>query len=144
MTGSDAPPSLRRMIDVVCGVIRNEDGHFLACLRPQGKHLAGFWEFPGGKVEPGESPENALVRELLEELGIHVEVGIPLDSVVFECQRGRIRLIPFLCTILGGQPRAIEHEALLWCSPRDFGNIPWAEADLPILRQLRDFDETTN
>ena len=55
------------MIDVVCGVIENSEGQFLACLRPAGKHLGGLWEFPGGKVDPGESPESALVRELQEE-----------------------------------------------------------------------------
>jgi len=132
------------MIEVVCGVIRNEDGHYLACLRPEGKHLAGFWEFPGGKVDPGESPETALVRELWEELGIQVEVGSPLEPVLWQYDRGRIRLMPFLCTITAGSLRAIEHEELLWCSTEDFGKIPWAEADLPILRQLRDFAETIN
>ena len=133
------------MIDVVCGVIVDVEGRFLACLRPQGKHLEGLWEFPGGKVDPGESPEDALVRELREELGVDVEVGVPLDAVLWNYDRGRIRLLPFRCTITGGGLRAIEHEQLLWCAPEDFGALQWAEADLPILQQiLRDFSATSN
>jgi 8-oxo-dGTP diphosphatase len=124
------------MIDVVCGVIENLDGRFLACLRPQGKHLAGLWEFPGGKVNPDESPKCALARELEEELGIKVIVGTPLEPVHWNYDRGSIRLLPFFCTITVGQPQAIEHEQLLWCAPADFATLCWAEADLPVLAQI--------
>jgi 8-oxo-dGTP diphosphatase len=124
------------MIDVVCGVIENSDGRFLACLRPQGKHLAGLWEFPGGKVNPDESPECALARELQEELGIKVIVGTPLEPVHWNYDRGSIRLLPFFCTITVGQPQAFEHEQLLWCAPEDFATLCWAEADLPVLAQI--------
>jgi 8-oxo-dGTP diphosphatase len=125
------------MIDVVCGVIDDGNGCFLACLRPQGKHLGGLWEFPGGKVEPGETPETALVRELREELGIEVEVGAPLAPVAWSYDRGDIRLLPFLCAIVRGTPHPLEHERLCWCAPRDFAKLPWAAADLPVLEQLR-------
>lgn len=124
------------MIDVVCAVIQDADGRYLACLRPQGKHLAGRWEFPGGKVDSGESPETALVRELWEELGVEVTVGAPLDAVQWSYDRGRIRLLPYFCVINDGHPQAIEHERLLWCAAEDFGNLVWAEADLPILEQI--------
>lgn len=125
------------MIDVVCGVIEDKQGRFLACLRPQGKYLGGLWEFPGGKVDPGESPETALARELREELGITVIVGTALDPVIWQYDRGSIRLLPFFCTITGGNLQAIEHEQLFWCSPDDFGKLPWADADLPVLAQIR-------
>jgi 8-oxo-dGTP diphosphatase len=126
------------MIDVVCGVLADVHGRYLACQRPQGKHLAGLWEFPGGKVDPGESPETALVRELREELGIEVTVGHALAVVVWHCDRGVIRLLPYYCTMREGQiPCAIEHEQLLWCAPKDFESLPWAEADLPVLDQIR-------
>jgi len=105
------------MIDVVCGVIEDEGGRFLACLRPQGKHLGGLWEFPGGKVDPGETPEAALVRELMEELSVEIEVVSPLTPVVWAYDERTIRLFPFRCRITGGELHATEHEELLWCSP---------------------------
>ena len=125
------------MIDVVCGVIEDTDGRFLVCLRPQGKHMGGLWEFPGGKLDPGESPEDALVRELREELGVEVAVAAALEAVIWNYERGRIRLLPFRCTIIGGELRAIEHERILWCAPEDFGNLAWADADVPVLGQIR-------
>jgi 8-oxo-dGTP diphosphatase len=124
------------MIDVVCGVIENAAGGFLACLRPQGKHLGGLWEFPGGKVEGAESPEAALVRELMEELGVLVEVDRPLAPVVWKYDRATIRLLPFHCVIVGGQLAAHEHEELLWCAPEEFSKLHWAAADLPILAEI--------
>jgi 8-oxo-dGTP diphosphatase len=128
------------MIDVVCAVIADSEGRFLACLRPQGKHLAGLWEFPGGKVDPGESAVSALIREIREELGVEVSVGKALDPVVWSYDRGEIRLLPFLCTIMnGGEPRAIEHDRLHWCCAKDFGTLDWAGADLPVLDQIRTF-----
>ncbi len=125
------------MTEVVCGVIEDGNGCFLACLRPQGKHLGGLWEFPGGKVEPGEAPQAALARELHEELGIEVKVGAALESVTWSYDRGDIRLSPYLCTIVRGTPRPLEHERLCWCAPRDFASLSWAAADLPVLAQLR-------
>ena len=125
------------MIDVVCGVIQDTRGRFLACLRPQGKHLGGKWEFPGGKIDPGETPQAALARELLEELGVVVEVGRALEPVVWAYERGTIRLHPFFCRIVSGEMSAIEHEELRWCAASDFRRLDWADADLPILDQIR-------
>jgi 8-oxo-dGTP diphosphatase len=124
------------MIDVVCAVIEDAEGRFLTCLRPMGKHLGGFWEFPGGKLNPGESAPAALARELFEELEIHAEIGPPLDPVIWSYGETKIRLMPFRCTIVSGKPRAIEHERLLWCPPEQLDTLPWAAADIPILRQL--------
>ena len=124
------------MMDVVCGVIENASGQFLACLRPAGKHLGGLWEFPGGKIDPGESPETALVRELLEELAVVVEVGVPLSPVIWAYGDRTIRLLPFRCRIIGGELQALEHEELRWCLPKNFDDLIWADADLPILREI--------
>ena len=125
------------MIDVVCGVIEDKHGRFLACRRPHGKHLGGLWEFPGGKVEPGESPADALIRELHEELAIEVAVHDALPPVVWHYDRGSIRLLPYRCAITGGEPHPHEHDQLHWCAPQDFAALDWAPADLPVLDVLR-------
>lgn len=124
------------MIDVVCGVIEDADGRFLACLRPKGKHLGGLWEFPGGKVDPGESPGSALIRELKEELGVHVTVGSPLSEVIWNYGERTIRLLPYRCSVVCGEPRALEHEAVLWCSSDELQQLSWAAADVPVLQEL--------
>ncbi|RYD19172.1 MAG: (deoxy)nucleoside triphosphate pyrophosphohydrolase [Verrucomicrobiaceae bacterium] len=124
------------MTDVVCGVIENAEGLFLACQRPEGKHLGGLWEFPGGKVDAGESPREALARELREELAVEVEVGKALSPVVWDYAGKRIRLLPFLCTITGGELQALEHQAMRWCAPTHFESLQWAEADIPILGEI--------
>jgi len=111
--------------------------HFEVTGDTEGKHLGGLWEFPGGKVDPGEFPTAALIRELREELGIEVAVGAALAAVVWSYDRGEIRLLPYFCTMRDDQtPRAIEHEELLWCAPENFGSLPWAAADLPVLDQI--------
>ena len=131
----EIPPIV--ITDVVCGVIEDGSGRFLACLRPQGKHLGGLWEFPGGKVESGESPEQALARELHEELGVVVSVGEPLSPVLWNYQERGIRLLPFRCKLLRGVPAALEHERIQWCTPTEFDSLEWAAADLPILAEIR-------
>ena len=127
------------MIEVVCGIIRDERGRVLAGLRPQGKHLGGLWEFPGGKVDPGESPQQALVRELREELGIEVGVGAALEPVCWEYESGMIRLWPFVCTMLGGEMTVLSHERVAWVGLDELEEFDWAPADVPVLGQTRAF-----
>lgn len=122
-----------RMIEVVCGVVGDETGRVLACRRPAGGHLGGMWEFPGGKVEAGETPEAALVRELREELAVDVEVGEALVPVEWDYGRGPIRLIPFRCRIVRGELVLVEHTECRWCGPADAADLIWAPADLPVL-----------
>jgi 8-oxo-dGTP diphosphatase len=127
------------MLQVVCAVIEDDAGRILACRRPQGKSLGGLWEFPGGKIEEGESPAAALQRELREELSIEVDVGPPLQPVIWHYDFGTIQLLPFRCRILSGQPSPVEHEEIRWCSQPDMDALQWAPADLPILDELRSF-----
>lgn len=124
------------MIDVVCGVIHDEAGQVLACRRPAHKHLGGLWEFPGGKVEPTETPATALARELLEELGVVVEVGEAMTAVEWSYPSGMIRLMPYRCRITTGLPRPLEHAEVRWCPPDSLAALQWAAADLPILAEL--------
>jgi len=124
------------MLEVVCGVIEDDQGRFLACRRPAHKHLGGLWEFPGGKVEPAEAPAAALGRELLEELGIEVEVGERMTPVEWPYPSGVIRLTPYRCRILSGRAAAIEHDELRWCPLGRLAELEWAAADVPILAEL--------
>jgi 8-oxo-dGTP diphosphatase len=129
-SGSDS------MIDVVCGVVEDGNGNILVCRRPAGKHLGGMWEFPGGKIDSGETPSAALIRELTEELGIEVAVGHPLPEVIWPYESVTIRLIPYRCQIVSGEPRPLEHDEIRWCPHGELATLKWAPADVPILAGL--------
>jgi 8-oxo-dGTP diphosphatase len=122
--------------DVVCAIIER-NGRFLIARRPEGKTLALKWEFPGGKVESGESPRDALHRELAEELGIVVEILQRLSPVVYSCSDFSLRLIPYRCLIVSGEPVPVEHTALEWISVDDAVFYDFPEADIPILEEYR-------
>jgi 8-oxo-dGTP diphosphatase len=123
------------MVHVVCAILVRDDGAVLACQRALGSHLGGLWEFPGGKVEPGETPEAALIREMREELALEVRCGRALSPVEWDYGRGTMRLMPYLCRIAAGEPQALEHAALRWCSCEEFSALEWAPADVPVWRE---------
>ncbi len=135
--GRISPIRPMSMLEVVCGIIRNTEGKFLACRRGLERHLGGLWEFPGGKVDAGETPEAALARELQEELGIAVRVGEQLAAEV-EWTDGAvsIRLRGFFCEITEGSPHAHEHEEIRWCEPFELPDLDWAKADVPLVEEL--------
>ncbi|GEP44941.1 (deoxy)nucleoside triphosphate pyrophosphohydrolase [Brevifollis gellanilyticus] len=122
---------------VVCAIIE-QDGLIMVAQRPPGKRLEGCWEFPGGKIEMDELPEEALHRELFEELGCQVEIiqtGRPVSHVY---DWGSIMLHPFRCSLVEGsqQPVAYEHSALQWLPLAELGGLELAPADLPVLEWL--------
>ncbi len=121
-------------IPVTCALIERA-GRVLLARRPEGKALAGKWEFPGGKVDPEESSESCLQREIEEELGCRVKVGQALSPVVHSYPGGSIELIPYRCTIVSGEPEALEHSEITWLEPRALLEMDLAEADEPILRE---------
>jgi 8-oxo-dGTP diphosphatase len=121
-----------QLIPVVCAVITDTVGRILAAKRSASMPLPGKWEFPGGKVHPGEIPEHALVREIREELGVEIEVG----AILMEVAWPPIRLLPFRAGILLGQPNPAEHEEIRWVLPAELVSLDWAEADLPIVEEL--------
>lgn len=125
------------VIDVVCAVIWRE-GRVLVCQRAAGKHLAGWWEFPGGKVDEGEGKKEALVREIREELGCGVSVGKGLEAVEHEYAEVAIRLWPFFCELGEGEPEALEHAGLRWVEPGELGGVELAPADVRVGEMIAD------
>jgi len=123
--------------DVVCAIIER-DGKFLIARRPDdGRHLARKWEFPGGKVDPGESAIAALARELREELEVEVEIGERLTPVEHRYPQLSLRLIAFRCRLTDGVPQAGAHEELRWIGIDEVADYDFPEADLPILAEYR-------
>lgn len=119
------------VLDVSAAVIIHNNTVLLA-KRPQGKEFAGYWEFPGGKVEPGETHTDCLKREIMEELGVTIETG-SLLTIADHAQTHRIiRLSAFFATITDGHPAAIEHEEIRWCAIPELQNLHLAPADLEI------------
>lgn len=117
------------------------DGRVLLAQRPEGKSMAGLWEFPGGKVEPGESPEDALIRELDEELGIDTWASClaPLSFASHRYADFHLVMPLFACRKWRGQPQSREAQALKWVRPRDMKDYTMPPADLPLIPILRDW-----
>ncbi len=124
-------------IDVVAGVIRRDDGRLLIAQRLPDDTLGGYWEFPGGKVDPGEELKAALRRELVEELGVETEIGAEIQRVVHAYPDRDVRLYFFEVRIISGEPRKIEVADLRWVTLDELMDFQFPEADLPLLRQLR-------
>lgn len=116
------------------------DGRVLLAQRPAGKSLAGLWEFPGGKVEPGETPELALIRELEEELGINTWSSClsPLSFASHSYEDFHLLMPLFACRKWEGIPTPREGQTLKWVHPRDFRDYPMPPADIPLIPILRD------
>jgi len=119
----------------------DRDGRVLLAQRPEGKSMAGLWEFPGGKVEPGETPEAALIRELHEELGIETwrSCLAPLTFASHGYDDFHLLMPLFACRKWEGQPHAKEGQALKWVRATDLRDYPMPPADIPLIAILRDW-----
>ncbi|NDV02689.1 8-oxo-dGTP diphosphatase MutT [Pseudoroseicyclus tamaricis] len=117
------------------------DGRVLLARRPEGKSMAGLWEFPGGKVEPGETPEAALIRELHEELGIETwnSCLAPLTFASHDYPEFHLLMPLYACRRWDGTPRPREGQILKWASARELSKFPMPPADLPLIPILRDW-----
>ncbi|HUW93486.1 MAG TPA: (deoxy)nucleoside triphosphate pyrophosphohydrolase [Bacteroidales bacterium] len=123
------------MIDVTCAVIRNDEGRVLAVRRGPGMDNYGKWEFPGGKIHPGEDHEDCIIREINEELGISVIIAGRLDPVEHDYGDKAIRLIPFICDTLASKPHLMEHDEYRWMKPADLLKLDMTAADIPVAEQ---------
>jgi 8-oxo-dGTP diphosphatase len=126
-----------KIVDVAAAVITRPDGRFLLAERPEGKVYAGYWEFPGGKIEAGESPRAGLVRELREELGIELETAHPWLTQVFGYAHATVRLHFFRVTQWRGEPHGRETQRIAWVSPDERPLEPMLPANTPIFQALR-------
>ena len=132
--------SEKPLLLVAAAALIDVDGRVLICQRPEGKQLAGLWEFPGGKVEAGETPEACLIRELDEELGIQVTHAC-LAPFVFAShgyESFHLLMPLYLCRRWSGFVTAKEHKALAWVKPNELRNYPMPPADAPLVAWLRD------
>lgn len=129
----------RLLLVAACALI-DGDGRVLLARRPAGKAMAGLWEFPGGKLDDGETPEGALVRELKEELGIDVEASCLAPIAFSSTNSGDFHLLMplYACRKWRGVARPLEAEALAWVRPTEFSGYDMPPADRPLAAQLRD------
>jgi len=119
----------------VVGAALVRDGRVLASRRTEPPRLAGLWEFPGGKVEPGESDVQALERELREELQVEASVGARLGGDLLIGETAVLRV--YLCTLVRGEPALVDHDAHRWLGADELLDVPWIPVDLPLVEQLR-------
>jgi len=129
----------RILLVVACALV-DADRRVLIAQRPPGKQLAGLWEFPGGKLEPGESPEAALIRELAEELGIATQTAClaPLTFASHSYESFHLLMPLFVCRKWQGTPEPREHSALRWVRPLALRDYPMPPADEPLIAPLCD------
>ena len=128
------------VIEVAAGLVFRE-GKLLITQRPARGHLAGLWEFPGGKREKGETFEQCLHRELMEELGIEVTLGQLIDSITHSYAEKTVHLKFFRCSWLRHEPRTLGCPALAWVEPRELADYEFPAADARLLRLLQDQKE---
>ncbi len=124
-----------RFTEVTCAVIVR-DGLILATRRGKDMDHAGLWEFPGGKLHPGESYEECLIREIKEELNVTVRITGELIPSEFQYPQKRIKLIPFWAEIVEGTLYSVEHDRVEWFSPSQLMRLAWPGADMPIVEQV--------
>ncbi|MDF2476736.1 MAG: hydrolase [Sphingobacterium sp.] len=132
---------------VVCGIIF-KDHRVLICRRKPEKSLGGYWEFPGGKVEGSESYEESLIRELIEELNLKVEINKHFINTVHHYDKNSIELISFICSTSGTVVESTDHDLIEWVKVDDLLNWKLAPADIPIaealIEELNNFNEEDN
>ena len=132
------------LILVAAGVIRDASGRVLIAQRPDGKHAAGFWEFPGGKIQSGESPLQALCRELVEEIGIQVSAATPLMTFRHSYPKRMVELHVFEVSHYSGEPRGLEAQPLRWVAVDALASAGLLEADEPIAAALLEISRSSD
>jgi 8-oxo-dGTP diphosphatase len=131
---------MKKIVLVAAVALFDADGRVLLAQRPEGKPMAGLWEFPGGKVEIGETPEDALKREMREELGINIcdHCAAPLTFVSHAYEQFHLLMLLYVCRKWDGIPTALEGQNITWKFPNEMAALPMPAADLPLVAALMD------
>lgn len=127
---------MKKQINVV-GAVIVRDNEILCAQRGLAGSLGGMWEFPGGKIESGETPRKALEREIREELLCTVKVGDEVTSTTYEYDFGSVTLTTFYCELLEGEPQLTEHEDVRWLKRNELSTLEWAPADIPAVENIQ-------
>ena len=128
---------MKKIVKVVGGIIENENGKILCTLRPKNKSLGNMWEFPGGKIESGESEEEALKRELREELNLSIEIDEYFMRVEKEYESVIINLACYICKFKKGMSFDLkEHSGFVWLKRENLNSLVWVPTDYPIIERL--------
>lgn len=126
---------MKKVIKVVAAAIR-KDGKYFCAQRPEGKSLAGFWEFPGGKLEENESPEEALIREIQEEFASEIKIINYVNEASYEYDFGTVVMKTFEAELISGKLPLLEHQDSKWLSPSELQQLNWAPVDRPAVDLL--------
>ena len=126
-----------KTINVVAAIILDEEKRILATQRGYGKY-EGWWEFPGGKIEPGEGPEVALRREIMEELGVEIVVENLLCTVEYDYPKFHLSMLCYMCRISNGEIDLREHKSAQWLSKETLDDVEWLPADVEVIKLLKE------
>ncbi len=127
---------IKKTVHVVGAIIENDNKEILCALRGPEMTLPNYWEFPGGKIEQGESKEEALKREIQEELGCTIEVFDHVEDTTYEYEKVIVRLETFIAKVVSGIPKVSEHAELKWMTRQELPSLNWAPADIPAIEKL--------
>lgn len=126
-------------VRVAIGVVRNESGQILITRRKAGTVLENLWEFPGGKIEAHETPEQCVVREIKEEVDLDVEVTASFTALSHQYEHGQVQLMPRLCRLIGGCVRSLEVAEARWIDPEKLNHFEFPEANKPLIEAVMSF-----
>ncbi|MBC1419656.1 (deoxy)nucleoside triphosphate pyrophosphohydrolase [Listeria fleischmannii] len=126
---------MRKIINVVAGAIIKEE-KILCARRKKEKSLGGLWEFPGGKIEVNELPEEALKREIMEEMNLELEIGEKVCTSTYTYDFGEVHLTVFYCKIIKGNMKLNDHDKILWLDRSELNSLEWAPADIDAVNKI--------